>query len=79
MEKNTEYRIEHDRDLKGLSIGIIESFVIEGEKVSKPCRRRAFRKFNIDDEGNETPNENYHAEIDAWTGEKDFIKNKVNF
>ena len=79
MEKTVEYDIIRDKDLKGLSIGIIESFIIEGERVSKPTRRRAFRKFNTDEQGNEIENENFEAEIDEWTGVEDFIKTRYNF
>lgn len=64
-----------DSDLNGLSIGAIDEIEIEGEKLFKPVRRKAFRK--IDKDGNE--NKNFFNEIDEWTGEKDFVKNKVNF
>jgi hypothetical protein len=79
METKKEYRISVDSDLKGLSIGVIESVVIDGEILTKPTRRCAFRKVLTDDNGVETINENFNKEVDEWTGEKDFIKNKYNF
>ena len=79
MEKTKAYKISLSGDLQGLSIGIVENTIIDGEVYTKPVRRRAFRKVFIEENGAETINENFEAEVDEWTGEIDFIKNKVNF
>lgn len=81
MEKTQTYKLHIDLDLKGLSIGIIETYVIEGETVSKPIKRKAFRKYLTDEDGNVTDqvNPDFYTDIDEWTGETDFINNKFNF
>ena len=40
--------------------------------------RSSFDKYFIDDNGDKIENPNFEKEVDAWTGEKDFIKNRVN-
>ena len=79
MEKNTRFNIILDEDLHGLSIGIIEEFIIDGETVSKPIKRRAFRQYGYDEAGEYTLNTAFEQEVDAWTGEENFIQNKLNF
>ena len=78
MEKTKTYKIELDGDLQGLSIGVTESFIIDGELVSKPMKRRAFRKLVKTDDAI-VENANFEKEVDEWVGETNFIKNKVNF
>jgi hypothetical protein len=77
MEKKTIFKVNLEgEDLNSLSIAKITEFYEGGEKVaeSKPLRK-SFRK--LDEEGKENPN--FEEDIDKFTGEKDFIKNKVNF
>ena len=78
MEITKEYKVNLDSDWQGVSIGIIESIILDGEVFTKPMKRRAFRKVIKTEEG-EVENPNYYAEIDAWTGETNFIQTKVNF
>lgn len=77
MEKKIIFKVNLEgEDLNSLSIAKITEFYEDGNKIaeSKP-HRCSFRKF--DEEGNINPK--FEKEIDEFTGEKDFIKNKVNF
>lgn len=76
MKKEKIFNVILDKDLNGLSIGIKEKIIDEdGNIFTKPTHRRAFRK--LDEDGEVNPN--FEKEVDEFTGEKDFVENKINF
>ena len=60
-------KVNLEKDRKGLSIRLEDG------------SRRAFRLYNIDESGQENKSLTFNKDVDAWTGEKDFLKkNNIN-
>lgn len=78
MNKTKEYKIDYDSAKEEMLIRIIEKVEIDGEVFTKPARVASFRKFNTDDDGVKTTNEDFNSQIDEWTGVEDFIKTRYN-
>lgn len=79
--------IKLSADSKSISIPVKHYVEIEGERLyknaGKPKRRVFFAEIKEYDEDANVigakENKNFRAEVDEWTGQKDFIKNTFNF